>query len=184
MEKIRSFIAVEIPEKVRSEITRMLSKFSQEDTGARWVKHDNLHITLLFLGEVTPDFIKQVVNELETIARTQKNFEMSFKNIGAFPSQRSPRIIWIGVERGEAEIIDLQSKIELSFTKIGYKPEQRKFHPHLTIGRVKFKFDNPKVFEVGYKSEIFPVKSVVLFKSTLAPQGPIYEKINEFTFSG
>jgi len=183
MEKIRSFISVEIPEKVRSEITRMLNKFSQEDSGARWVKHDNLHITLIFLGEVTKDFLENAEHELMTIAKIQKSFEMSLKNLGAFPSQRLPRIIWIGVERGEAEIIDLQSKIESAFTKIGYKPEERKFHPHLTIGRVKFRFDNPKIFEVDYKSGIFPVKSVVLFKSTLAPQGPIYEKINEFSFS-
>jgi 2'-5' RNA ligase len=183
MEKVRSFIAVEIPEKVRSEITRMLNKFSEEDSGARWVKHDNLHITLLFLGEVTQEFIRNAENELTTLAKSKISFEMSLKNIGAFPSPRSPRIIWIGVDKGAVELTDLQFKIESAFTKIGYKPEERKFHPHLTVGRVKFKFNTPKIFETNYKSEIFPVKSVVLFKSTLRPEGPIYEKIREFNFA-
>jgi 2'-5' RNA ligase len=180
MEKIRSFIAVEISDNARSEITRILNKFSQEDTGARWVKQDNLHITLLFLGEVSEGFITKAEKELTIIAQSQKQFEMSFKNIGAFPSLHSPRIIWIGVGQGADELIDLQGKIESAFTKIGYEPEARKFHPHLTIGRVKFRFNNPQIFETHYQSEVFGVKSVVLFKSTLMPQGSIYEKIKEF----
>lgn len=183
MEIIRSFIAVEIPDKTRTEITKMLDTFAKQDTGARWIKQDNLHITLIFLGEVSQEFLHNAQTELTSVAKNQKSFEMSLKNIGAFPSQRAPRIIWIGVDKGSDELIDLQSKIESSLTKIGYKPETRKFHPHLTIGRVKFRFNNPKIFETNYQSETFAVKSVVLFKSTLMPQGPIYEKIKEFNFS-
>lgn len=183
MEKIRSFIAVEISDKARSEITKMLNTFNQQDSGVRWIKQDNLHITLIFLGEVSQEFLEKVEKELSQVTQTQKQFVMSLKNIGAFPSQHSPRIIWIGVDKGSDELIDLQSSIEVGLTKIGYKPETRKFHPHLTIGRVKFRFNDPKIFETSYQSEAFVVKSVVLFKSTLMPQGPIYEKIKEFNLS-
>lgn len=183
MEIIRSFIAIEIPGRVRSEITRLMNKFAQEDRSVRWVKYDNLHITLLFLGDVTEAFLKKAENEIAQIAKQQKSFEISLYNIGAFPNPGSPRIIWIGVKDGNKEIIDLESKIETAFTNIGHKPEERKFHPHLTIGRVKFRFNNPKIFETNYKSDIFPVKSVILFKSTLKLDGPVYEKLNEFNFS-
>ena len=182
MQMIRSFIAVEIPDNVRSEITRIISKTAENDFGVKWVKHENLHITLLFLGDVTNEFLQKGINELSAIAQTQKPFEMSFKNIGAFPSPRSPRIIWVGVEQGKNELTALQEKTENAFTGIGYKPEERKFHPHLTIGRVKERMSSTKVFETEYISTSFLIKSVVLFKSTLMPQGPIYEKIKEFYF--
>jgi 2'-5' RNA ligase len=78
--------------------------------------------------------------------------------------------------------MNLQEKIETAFTNIGYQPEARKFHPHLTIGRARDTMSNPeKVFNTQYQSISFSIKSVVLFKSTLTPQGPIYEKIKELS---
>ncbi len=183
MQTIRSFIAVETPESVRSEITKMITTFAKDDFSVKWVKHENLHITLLFLGDVYTDFVQQGVDTLSGIALTQKSFELSLKNIGAFPSQHSPRVIWIGVDVGKEELISLQEKIETAFTTIGYKPEKRKFHPHLTIGRARERMRYAeKVLNSQYESKSFLIKSLVFFKSTLSPQGPIYEKIKEFYF--
>jgi len=179
---VRSFIAIEIPEKIRTEIEIMLNQFAKADFSVKWVKRDNLHITLLFLGDASREFIESGCQQLESIIKTQKPFELSLSDIGAFPNQQQPRIIWLGVEKGVDQITELQAKIENGFTSIGFKPEARKFHPHLTIGRVKFRFTNPKVFETTYQSEDFLVKSVALFKSTLYPSGPIYERIKEFQF--
>jgi 2'-5' RNA ligase len=178
---IRSFIAVEMPEQVRSEITKIIKSFAKDDFSVKWVKYENLHITLLFLGDTNNDFLNKGIELFTNIAKTEKSFEMSLQNIGAFPNQRSPRVIWIGVETGAQELTNLQEKIETAFTTIGHKPEARKFHPHLTIGRARDSMSNPeRVFNTQYKSISFPIKSVVLFKSTLTPQGPIYEKLKEF----
>jgi 2'-5' RNA ligase len=87
------------------------------------------------------------------------------------------------MDKGNDETIGLQSKVEKQLVTIGYKPEERKFHTHLTIGRVKGVVKEPaKIFETDYTSRNFPVKSIVLFKSTLRPEGPIYEKLQEFNF--
>ncbi len=182
MEKIRSFIAIEIPGNIRHEVIKFINEFQQQDYDVRWVKFENLHLTLCFLGNVTKDFLQKVAEKLSIIVHTQKAFHLSLKNFGAFPNQRSPRVLWIGVEKGANDLIDLQAKIESTLAEIGYKPEERHFHPHLTIGRVKEKIDAGQIFNTQYKSETFLVKSVILFKSTLTPDGAIYEKLNEFSF--
>ncbi|MEO0091613.1 MAG: RNA 2',3'-cyclic phosphodiesterase [candidate division WOR-3 bacterium] len=182
MERIRSFIAIEIPEKIRDKIMEFVGKFQQQDYDVRWVKYENLHLTLCFLGNVSKDFLHKATDKLSAIVTTQKSFELSLKNFGAFPSLRSPRVIWIGVEKGGNELIDLQAKIESTMAEIGYKPEERRFHPHLTIGRVKKRIDNDIIFTTQYNSGVFLVNSITLFKSILTPDGPIYEKIHEFPF--
>lgn len=183
MDKVRSFIAIEIPEKIRSEINYLCKSFAKQDFSVKWVEKQNLHITMLFLGDVTNEFIEKGCGGLEKIVQTQRPFQLSLAGISAFPGLKQPRIIWIGADQGVAEITDLQAKIETAFIEIGYKPENRKFHPHVTIGRVKYRFTYPKIFETIYKSENFFVKSVVLFNSILKLSGPIYEKIREFDIS-
>lgn len=184
MEMIRSFIAVEIPEQVRSDITRMVNKFARQDFSVKWVKHENLHITLLFLGDIDNEFLRNSIKTLADIALKEKSFEMSLKKLGAFPNTHSPRVIWIGAETGKTELVSLQEKIETAFTGIGYKPEPKKFHSHLTIGRVRERISiADKIFATEYESLVFKIESLVLYKSTLTPLGPIYEKIKEFSLT-
>jgi 2'-5' RNA ligase len=147
------------------------------------VANENLHLTLIFLGEVNEDFLTKAKAQLTGAAKVIKPFDASLNGLGAFPSPRSPRVVWIGMDKGKDETIDLQSKVEKQLGTIGYKPEDRKFHPHLTIGRVKGVIkDAAKIFETNYSSRNFPVNSIVLFKSTLRPEGPVYEKLQEFHF--
>jgi 2'-5' RNA ligase len=180
---IRSFIAVEIPKEIRDGIGNVINDFRQSGFPIRWVAIENMHLTLIFLGEVEENFLNKVKEQLILAVKNAKLFEANLTGLGAFPSQRSPRVIWVGMDKGKNEAIDLQAMVEKPLVTIGYKPEDRKFHPHLTIGRVKGAVKEPaKIFETKYISRNFPVKSIVLFKSTLRPQGPIYEKIQEFNF--
>ncbi|MDH5682943.1 MAG: RNA 2',3'-cyclic phosphodiesterase [candidate division WOR-3 bacterium] len=180
---MRSFIAIEIPKGVRDGISKIIADFKKSDYPVRWVANENLHLTLVFLGEVAEKFLDEVKEQLASVAKLVKPFEANLNGLGAFPSQRSPRVIWIGMDKGKNEVSDLQVKIEQALGTIGFKPEDRKFHPHLTIGRVKgFIKDASKIFENNYTSPDLPVNSIVLFKSTLRPEGPIYEKIQEFYF--
>ncbi len=181
---IRSFIAIETPKDIRDNIGVLQTKLK---TGlgilVRWVAIENMHLTLIFLGEVKEDFLNKVKEQLISAVQMVKPFEANLNGLGAFPSQKSPRIIWIGMDKGKNEVIDLQSKVEKSLMTIGCRPEDRKFHPHLTIGRVKGTIkEATNIFEANYTCRDFPVKSIVLFKSTLRPQGPIYEKLEEFHF--
>lgn len=181
---IRSFIAIETPTDIRDNIGVLQTRLKPSlGNLVRWVAIENMHLTLIFLGEVKEDFLNKVMEQLTSVVKMVMPFEANINGLGAFPSQRSPRIIWIGMDKGKNEVIDLQTKVEKSLKTIGYKPEDRKFHPHLTIGRVKSVIkDSTKIFDNNYTSRNFPVKSIVLFKSTLRPQGPIYEKLEEFHF--
>jgi 2'-5' RNA ligase len=181
---IRSFIAIETPKDIIDNIGVLQTRLKPSlGNLVRWVAIENMHLTLIFLGEVKEDFLNKVMEQLTSVVKMVMPFEANINGLGAFPSQRSPRIIWIGMDKGKNEVIDLQTKVEKSLKTIGYKPEDRKFHPHLTIGRVKSVIkDSTKIFDNNYTSRNFPVKSIVLFKSTLRPQGPIYEKLEEFHF--
>lgn len=144
------------------------------------MEEENLHLTLKFLGEVKEERIKEISKILRELSRRFKKFEFSLKNIGAFPDKHSPRVIWVGAEEGREEMIELQKEIEEELVSLGFKKEARGFHPHLTIARVKRKADFKELFRVAYKSRVFLIEGLVLFKSTLTPKGPIYEKVEKF----
>ncbi len=177
---IRSFIAIMIPEKIREEIGEILKEYQEKRYPCRWVAPENLHITLVFLGEVSEKFLAEVKRELAKTTQQTKEFLIKLGGFGAFPSTKNPRVFWIGVPLGTKEIEELQRVIVESLAKIGFKPEERRFHPHLTLGRTKDFIKDIDLFERKYESEVIKVNSITLFKSTLTPEGPIYEKIEEY----
>ncbi|MEO0102704.1 MAG: RNA 2',3'-cyclic phosphodiesterase [candidate division WOR-3 bacterium] len=180
---IRSFIAIPLPKEVREEIGKILKEYESKDF-CRWVAPENLHITLIFLGEISERFLREVQIEVAKVVEQRKGFSIKLGGFGAFPSVKNPRVLWIGVSSGGKEVEELQGSLVDNLARIGFKPEERKFHPHLTIGRVKGIMKEIDLWERKYESEAVPVNSIVLFKSTLTPNGPIYEKIEEYPFSG
>lgn len=180
---IRSFLAIEVPSSTKEEINKMITEFKKADYPVRWVEKENLHLTLIFFGEVKEDFLQKAKIQIISVTKTLRPFEVNLSGLGAFPSQRSPRVIWLSVKDGKDKVADLQTMIEKSLITIGYKPEARQFHPHLTLGRVKGIIKEPtKIFAQNYQSPNFLVKALVLFKSTLRPEGPLYEKLHQFDF--
>lgn len=143
------------------------------------MEEENLHLTLKFLGEVREERIRDISEILKEISKGFKKFEVTLQGIGAFPNQSSPRVIWTGVEKGRKEMIELQKEIEERLVPLGFKKEERGFHPHLTIARVKGRGDFKELFETDYKSRTFLIDKIILFKSTLTPKGPIYEELEK-----
>jgi 2'-5' RNA ligase len=192
MPPIRSFIAIPIPQKIKTEIAVKIEEWTRdflalnEMSAIRWVSEKNLHITLIFLGAVLPEFLMSTQKMLQSVSSTTSSFMMRLTGFGVFPSVRAPRVLWVGAKEGADKLTELQQQLERALTTIGHKPEERKFHPHLTIARIKtpsgpqLKEAINKILETNYQSELFLVNSIVLFKSTLAPDGPIYEAIKEF----
>ncbi|MEO0098414.1 MAG: RNA 2',3'-cyclic phosphodiesterase [candidate division WOR-3 bacterium] len=177
---IRSFIAISIPEEVKKEISKIVKEYEAKKYPFRWVAPENLHITLIFLGEVSEKFLLEAKSEIKKVAERTKSFPIRLGGFGAFPSLRNPRVIWIGVPLGGKEVEELQKDLVESLTRIGFKPEEKKFHPHLTIARAKGSLKEIDLWERRYESEEFLVDRVILFKSTLTPEGPIYNKIEEY----
>ena len=189
---MRAFIAIEISDDIKSILTQIESHLKYSDADVKWVKPEIIHLTLRFLGEITDKKCEDVKSVLDTIAKSTKSFELTLKDIGAFPKIEHPRVIWVGLERGRTETADLAERIDESLSRMAFAKENRPFSPHLTIGRVRSERNKDKLKDkISSASASFQVPgagshkitSVVLFQSTLTPQGPIYTKLHEARFS-
>jgi len=186
---MRTFIAIELSDEIRSSIDQIQSHLKYSGADVRWVEEKNIHLTLKFLGEITEEKLQQVIAALEIIAEEVKPFEISIKDIGAFPKIDFPRVIWVGLDKGALESAELAKKIDDALSKIGFEKESRPFAAHLTIGRVR----SPKNKEAlkqkistlnsKFSTKIQLISSVTLFQSKLTPHGPIYTKLHEAKLS-
>ncbi len=178
---MRTFIGVEVPKKEREIIWRLIQEQRKKNLPIKWVEFENLHITLKFLGEIDEKKLDSLLPILTTISKGTKRFSIGLENIGCFPSIRNPRVLWIGVSIGAEELINLAIEIESNLNKIGFKKEGKKFHPHLTIGRLKTPCKVEDILNQTIKTDIFEIKDFILFKSNLLPTGPVYEKLKVFS---
>lgn len=187
--KMRTFIAIELSDDIRKTLAQAQSHLRYAGADVKWVKEENIHLTLKFLGEASEEKCAMVSSILDEIGKSVRPFDISLKNIGAFPKIEFPRVIWVGLDKGAKESTELAAKIDKALSKIGFQEETRPFAAHLTIGRVrspknkealKEKIDGFRISAVGCQ----PVQSLALFKSTLTPNGPIYSKLHESRLEG
>ena len=186
MSLLRTFIAVEIPIPIRQAIqqkTEALRKMLG-DSLVRWVAMDNMHLTLKFLGDVSPANVDKLTQMLRAEADLISAFDMQLSGLGSFPSLRRPRVLFIGIQ-APAGLEALQRGLESACARLGYESESRDFHPHLTIGRVRRDIstsDQQKIRRAFEATKIDSlgtarVDSVHLYKSDLKPFGSVYTKL-------
>lgn len=177
---MRTFIGVEIPDDQKKIVVNSIQEFKRLNLPVKWVEYENLHITLKFLGEIDENKLIQILPVLSSISNRTRSFTMQLENFGCFPAIRNPRVLWIGISQGSDESISLASDLENSLVKYGFKKENKKFHPHLTIGRIRTFCKVDDIINRTIKTESFNINELILFKSTLLSAGPIYEKIKTF----
>jgi 2'-5' RNA ligase len=176
---LRAFIAVEIPSAVRQQIEHTVSGFKSYALPVKWVSSGNLHVTLRFLGEIDAEKKAGVDAVVKEISLGQSRFVVGLEGIGCFPDPRNPRVIWTGIKEGADELSGIAEKIETGLCSIGFEKEKR-FHPHLTIGRIKKPCRIDPILTYTFRSEPFQVDSITLYQSTLKPSGPIYTALNHY----
>jgi 2'-5' RNA ligase len=180
-ELIRSFVAVEVPGRVRQQISELLVVLRRQPlSSVRWVRPEQMHLTLAFLGEVTSDFITAVQGALVKAAPTIPGFAAQLGGLGAFPGLGRGRVVWAGMKMGKNELVALQREVTRVLVGVGYVPEARPFSPHLTLGRLREPANVAPVGQARFESEPFDVDRVVLFRSVLRPEGPVYTRLAEF----
>lgn len=178
---VRSFVAVEVSAQVRRELAELIERLRQMTSlRVRWLRPDQMHLTLLFLGEVSLDFVEAAKVELVGVAGRVSPIECQLAGCGAFANLRRARVIWIGMERGEAELASLQRLASDALRRIGYRPESRPFSAHLTLGRLREPADAGFLAGVQFRSQVFTVDRLTLFRSVLKPSGPEYSVLGEF----
>jgi 2'-5' RNA ligase len=180
---LRSFIAIELPAEIQAAIassTAGLQKALPKPL-VRWVASKNLHLTLKFLGDVSPANLERLAEALKVESVRQEKFSLSVGGLGAFPTPRRPRVIWIGLE-APAMLTAVQRAVESVSSRMGYPTEERPFSPHLTIGRVGQDVsaaDLKRVCAAIEGATVGPlgtvsVDAIHIFKSDLQPGGSVY----------
>jgi 2'-5' RNA ligase len=186
MSLLRAFIAVEIPPEIHQAIDKKTApiRAALNTSLVRWVPAENIHLTLKFLGDVSPSNLEMLEQMLSAEVCQHPSFEMEFGGLGAFPSPKRPRVIWIGIQAPPG-LGALQHGIGAATATLGYPDEQRPFSPHLTIGRVKQNIDQTGMHKIRAALEktqvgalgTTRVESVYLFKSDLKPSGAEYTRL-------
>jgi 2'-5' RNA ligase len=173
----RLFIAIDIPERIKDDITATYVALQ----GARWVDEAHLHLTLRFIGEVPGDVAGRIGNALRTVSGP--SFSLAMKSVGFFPPRREPRILWAGVADNE-ELMRLQARIERSLTSIGIAADGRKFHPHVTVARLNGTSAHKVAQYVTqhslFMTEQFSASAFHLYSSFLCKEGAHHEKIASY----
>jgi 2'-5' RNA ligase len=181
---IRSFIAIETPPEVRADIARIQDGLRTTNADVRWESVEKFHITLKFLGSVEEPRLNSLADRLEEALGAFASFNMTYQGVGCFPNQHRPRIIWIGAENEDGTLSRLQETIEKVAEEMGFQREERRFHPHITIGRVKgSKNLKALVSELGsasFNPHAASIKDVLLMKSDLKPTGSVYSVLRTY----
>jgi 2'-5' RNA ligase len=183
MALIRAFIAVELPEGLKKELTELEVQLKKNSPPVvRWVDPSSIHITLKFLGEISEDSIDELMLAIEEAARGIQPFKLQIREVGAFPGLDRAQVLWVGVKGDVDKIAQLQKRIEANTEQLGFPRETRAFTPHLTLGRVRDEArpgDRQRLGKLLMDTTFsalhnVDVDSVNLMKSQLTPAGAIH----------
>ena len=175
---IRSFISVHLSENVREQIARFQTGLKIPGTDIKWVRPENMHITLKFLGDIQPDQIDSIENVIRDVAGSVTPFNVWIRGAGCFPNEHHPRVLWLGIFTKTEIPGHMARDLNGRLAVLGFQTEKRKFKPHLTLGRVRTLKNIGQVVgrmrQEGFESDGFHVNQIHLMQSRLKPSGAEY----------
>jgi 2'-5' RNA ligase len=183
-ESIRSFIAFDMDnEAVVRKITGAQNLLVKTGANLKLVKPENIHITMRFLGNITPPMVEKIFEAMRKVQFTP--FDVKIQGVGVFPHMRYPRVVWVGITEGADQMRSVFSQLEPRLRKLGFAPDSKGFSPHLTIARVKSgrnKAELVKCISENANSEFGAIRAecLRLKRSDLTPEGPVYSTLKEF----
>ena len=178
---VRTFIAVDIDSKnIISKLVDLQRQLLASRAQMKLVEPENIHVTLYFLGEIPEEKLFLVKNIVEKCCEGHSKFEIYISGIGAFPKPSRPRVIWAGISSGGEILSQIARCLRREFPRHGFRREDKEFHPHITLARVK-RYNSQLRQEITRLSTVdiggLVVCSIKIKKSTLTPKGPIYEDL-------
>jgi 2'-5' RNA ligase len=175
---MRTFVAVPMSQQCHELLGDLQGRMRPLGADVRWVAVPSIHLTLKFLGEIDPGLVTRLGEALRGSSAGELPFKLRLHGLGGFPNLRSPRVIWCGVEGDTERMIALQEKVEGACADLKFPPEDRPFHPHLTLGRVQGKRNLQQLLDyikiAPDFEQVFDVDRYHLYKSVLTPRGAIY----------
>jgi len=187
MEQVRSFIAIELPDELKSGLFQLQAQLKiGKQPPVKWVDPYSIHLTLKFLGNVAVDKISGITGAIEAAAQEISPLHLEVSGLGAFPNLRRVQVVWVGLSGELARLGELQQRIESNLAPLGFAPESRPFKPHLTLARLREQasLDERQSFGeliAGIRFEAvygFKVDSISLMRSQLTREGAIYSRLS------
>jgi len=183
-EGIRSFIAFDIDsESVLKRMTEVQTMLTKTGADLKLVEPKNIHMTLRFLGNITPSTVEKIFEEMKKVQFTP--FDVRLHGVGAFPNPRYPRVVWAGITQGADQLRSIFEQLEPKLLGLGFAPDSKGFSPHLTIARVRSGRNRVELAKCLSENEncefgVIDAKCLKLKRSDLTPRGPIYSTLKEF----
>jgi 2'-5' RNA ligase len=179
---MRTFIAIDLLPEIKDRLIDFIGRLRKAGGSVKWVKPQALHLTIKFLGEIPEDKVPLVESVIRSVCAGRRPFPLVVEGTGSFPAGRNPRVLWTGI-REETELASLQADLEEALDKEGFSREERDFHPHLTLGRVKAPQNLKETMEIlGRHGQThfgeMVVNELTFFQSILKPEGPEYRVLS------
>jgi len=179
---MRAFIAIEIPENIRSILAKLQDQLKASGADVKWVERQNIHLTLKFLGDIDDVLREKIGAALGAAAADNQPFRAVIGLCGAFPNVDYPRVIWVGISEGDTQTKKIARDLEDRLSKLGLAKDERAFASHITIGRVRSPSKRKNLTHaladqaqnLAKLNLVFNISKLTLFKSTLSPKGPVY----------
>jgi len=187
---IRSFLAFDLPPEIRLQIGEISRELKKSRLPARWVREENIHLTIVFLGSIKENVVEDLKETVGSVTRGFTGFTVKLSGVGVFPSLRKPRVFWIGLGGDIEGLSRLRDELQKTLTVVGLQEEKRPFRAHLTLGRFKDRLNNDEELTRildryhDISSESCTLNELVLFKSDLKPSGPVYTKMASWPLTG
>ncbi len=179
---MRCFIAISLPEELKAKISGIQEKLKAAGADVSWTRPEGMHLTLKFFGEIEDRRIPKIEKALDMAVDGISPFTLSVSGMGMFPDMRRPRVVWIGLKEDGGNLLRLNKCVEEELKKIGFPPEERRFTPHTTLGRIRSNRNIEKLLrlideEKGIDTGGFDVSEIHLIKSELKPAGAVYTEL-------
>ncbi len=187
---IRIFIAVDLSPDIRRNLSSFQQQLKKMLPPMNWVRPESIHLTLKFLGSVQPSCIPQILSALKPLGEMTDTFSLDVHGIGVFPNRRRPRVLWVGVSGQTQSLCRLASEVVAALEPLGFPLDEKTYHPHLTLARIKR--DNDIVGSALLEDGVFAsdrhlgtltVDRFILFQSDLNSAGACYTPLGTVLLS-
>jgi 2'-5' RNA ligase len=181
MASIRTFIAFDTPDHIRNEMKILQDELKKSRADVKWEPIDKFHATIKFLGNIEEALLPKVLSTCEQSLTTCSSFGIAYQSLGCFPNKKNPRVIWIGCDNPDGKLLQIKNTLDKALFPLGFEIEDRPFHPHITLGRIKipkgFSDLLPMLENLTFHRYEAVIEEIIVLKSILKPEGSSYSII-------
>jgi 2'-5' RNA ligase len=191
-QEVRTFVAIELSDSLKASLVGLQDGLKRQipPSAVRWTAPEGIHLTLKFLGQTPVDQVEDIVAALELACAPFSPISYVASGLGCFPNLQRPRVIWVGIQDPTGALGDLQQVVDSACEELGFEPERRAFHPHLTLGRAQRRAtsdDARAVSRVIQRTDAgelgaMSAQGISLIRSDLRPTGAVYTTLREIGF--